>query len=370
MKSLTSVAPWYSPIGEALAGRPVISAVLVTALTVATRLMIDLAIPHVVPYVLVFMAVTVATLLAGTRSGLLTILLCQSLIWFYVVPPAEDIASERAQIVGLALTTLSQLFIVSSLGAYREIAMERLRHEQLERQHAELALRELDHRTKNSFQLATGLLRTRAQQMKAPELREELDRAAQRLISLESAHSNDAVAHGTAQSIALLDYIDYMVQRLGDGIDGMDVGFVTDVQPLMVPRHMAISIGLILNEAIFNSVKHAFGPDGGTITIRASHAAETLIVEISDDGRGFPASANSQGNGIGSKMIDAIARSIQAKITRLPGPGAGYCISLPLQQAPSGPAAAEPTEPTRCIGRRRIAWHAKRVAGRYARAGQ
>lgn len=326
----------------AASARPILSAVAATVLTVGARLTIDRIAPGVSPYALVFVAVTLVTLVAGARSGLLAILLCQTLIWFFVVPRIESGIGEAAQIISLVLTTFSQLIIIWSLGLYRDMAEERCRREQLERQHAELAMRELDHRTKNSFQLATSVLRARAAHIDAPELRAELDRAAQRLISLESAHSNDAVSRGTASTVALDAYVNHMVERLGDGLEGLAVEFVTDVPPMTVPRRIAMSLGLMLNECIFNSVKHAFGDDGGRITITAKVECDALVVEIRDDGPGFD-SDRGGGVGIGGRLIEAVARSIHATISRLPGAGAGYRITLPLE--PAGTPQAAPRQP-------------------------
>ena len=72
----------------------------------------------------------------------------------------------------------------------------------------------------------------------------------------------------------------------------------------------AVPLGLILNEAATNSLKHAFGPDaGGKISVKlvAGVGYGEGRLTVSDNGRGITA-PNPKGSGL--KLIAALARQI------------------------------------------------------------
>ena len=128
-------------------------------LAVGLRLLLDQFVPGVVPFAISFPIIAAATLIAGARAGAMVMLGCQLLVWYAVMPPQRSFAFESlAQAVSLLLATLSQIVMILAIAAYRG-TITRLEAECRQRiADLSLALREIDHRTKNNFQLAVGLL--------------------------------------------------------------------------------------------------------------------------------------------------------------------------------------------------------------------
>jgi len=92
----------------------------------------------------------------------------------------------------------------------------------------------------------------------------------------------------------------------------------------------ALPVGLILNEAAMNSIKHAFGQDGGTIRVRLVGGVGygEARLTVSDDGRGMQ-SANQNGSGV--KLMASLARQIGGAIDRQSNEGGTTTIlTFPL----------------------------------------
>ena len=77
------------------------------------------------PYAFVFAAVVGAAVLAGWRSGLIALLLGQSLIWVFAMEPYGRVAGkEGAQIGGLFVATVSQAVVLAIVALYqREVSL-------------------------------------------------------------------------------------------------------------------------------------------------------------------------------------------------------------------------------------------------------
>lgn len=94
----------------------------------------------------------------------------------------------------------------------------------------------------------------------------------------------------------------------------------------------AIALGLIVNEFATNSLKHAFGDEGGTIRMELEEVGEDRIrLRVSDDGRGIPAEGSRarSGSGTGTALIDSLARQIGSTanwVTCSPGVALVLCL--------------------------------------------
>src|SRR5205085_3224165 len=124
--------------------------------------LVDIFAPGVVAYAFVFPAVIFASLMAGARSGWMATAGCQLLIWYFIIPPRRDFAISTPDAIGLLVATASLVLTVWAVGSFRATSMrlqeEKQRHVEL----LSLALREVDHRTRNNFQIASSLLLSRA----------------------------------------------------------------------------------------------------------------------------------------------------------------------------------------------------------------
>jgi two-component sensor histidine kinase len=79
----------------------------------------------------------------------------------------------------------------------------------------------------------------------------------------------------------------------------------------------AYPIGMILNEAITNSIKYAFpGKNEGMIAISIKRNGDMLIFTVSDNGIGLPANFDiSKANTLGMKLMKGLSDDIEARFT-------------------------------------------------------
>ena len=88
------------------------------------------------------------------------------------------------------------------------------------------------------------------------------------------------------------DYVSHLVDHLfrSYGARQTRVECVIDVQPVPLDIDTIIPLGLIINELVSNSFKHAFPDDReGHITVEVSSLDDKGNLAVSDDGIGLPA---------------------------------------------------------------------------------
>ena len=91
-------------------------------------------------------------------------------------------------------------------------------------------------------------------------------------------------------------------------------------EALQLPDPLIEDMRLAVTEACTNVVRHAYA-DGepGPVEILIRPEGDTLLVVVSDQGRGLRASANSTGPGLGLPLIAALSHSFE--IEQLPDKG-------------------------------------------------
>jgi two-component sensor histidine kinase len=77
-----------------------------------------------------------------------------------------------------------------------------------------------------------------------------------------------------------------------------------------------VPFGLIVNELVTNALQHAF-PEGRPGVIRVGlnrNGTDELVVEVRDDGVGFPDEGSDDGDGIGMKLVAALTEQIGGNV--------------------------------------------------------
>lgn len=154
----------------------------------------------------------------------------------------------------------------------------------------EWLLKEIHHRVKNSLQIVISLLYSQSKGLRDQEAISAFQESQQRIHSIALMHQKLYLSNNM-QYINMDDYIGDLVRHLSDAfnIAGQDISFRLQIANVMLPLSQAIPVGLILNEAITNSIKYAF-PAGeqGVISIYLTEQNSCYRLEIADNGKGFP----------------------------------------------------------------------------------
>lgn len=296
-------------------------AFLAAASTVLARLGIEMVVGGVAPFVLTFPAVMIATLVAGGRAGMIAAVCGQLLTIRYVFPNWVSVhGGITTDLANVLLSTAALAGTIWATASYRRAAAS-VRH-QCERRVRTLSLfiDEMDHRTKNNFQIAAGLLAH--QSAGNPELALELDKAASRLETIASVYHDLSSRAATPQVIDLGGHIRRVASLLRAGATPDHVEVICHAECIDVPVQTAIVAGIIVNEWVTNALRHAFDGGGGRIVVTVTSTATTLEVTVQDDG-GLARDGN--GPGHGSHLMRSLAEVIDARIAIAHEPAGTRC---------------------------------------------
>lgn len=153
----------------------------------------------------------------------------------------------------------------------------------------EILLKEIHHRVKNNMQVISSILNLQSSYIEDENtlliLQESRDRIRSMAMIHESLYRRDDFS-----SIDFSGYIDNLAQNLVSSYRvGQKVNVNKNLQRVSIDLDQAIPCGLLVNEVITNSLKYAWGDEGtGNIDISLKKEENTVIIEISDDGKGLP----------------------------------------------------------------------------------
>jgi two-component sensor histidine kinase len=203
---------------------------------------------------------------------------------------------------------------------------------QKEAQDARLMLKEVDHRAKNSLQLAASTLQLQAAEVRDPVAREQIVAAIQRLQSLAAIH---AVLYKSADGCGV-DMAVWLT-RVCDGLAvNPKVAITVTAPPVVWPVAQAGPAGLLAAEAVANALKHAFVDGaGGRITVElAPQGGGRWRLCISDDGVG-----GAFDSGLGLRLLRLFAEQLGGQLEIAQGEGRrGVTVSTTFAPPPPTPA--------------------------------
>lgn len=196
----------------------------------------------------------------------------------------------------------------------------------------ERLLRELQHRVKNNLQVIVGLVQVQLRRSEHAETRRALRAISQRVDALRLLHDKLYLG-GEVDRVDLGAYLTELagtLLRFHDE-DGTRIRLVLEVKKLIVSPDQAAPLGLIVNEFVTNSLKHAFQGAEGTIglMLEPQKGGATRLV-LWDDGKGLPAEPS---GGTGMRMIEALARQLSAGVAWANSGGTRLTMTLRQRRA-------------------------------------
>ncbi len=183
----------------------------------------------------------------------------------------------------------------------------------------EVLLREIHHRVKNNLQVVASLLNMQSRFLDDAKATEMFTESINRVKSMALIH--DKLYQ--SENLARIDFSDY-AKGLASSLliaysFGKDITFDADIDSLSLDIDLAMPCGLIINELLSNSLKHAFpGDRPGKLGIRFKKNADHYCLTISDDGIGFPPEINftateTLGMQLVTTLVDQIEGTIELK---------------------------------------------------------
>ena len=103
--------------------------------------------------------------------------------------------------------------------------------------------------------------------------------------------------------------------------DPQRLSLETNVDGTSTNSDVSVSMGLIVTELVINAIKHAF-PDqttGGKITVSFAAGEGAWLLSVLDNGAGMPAGKNRGKPGLGTGIVEALSKQLEASVTVLGG---------------------------------------------------
>jgi two-component sensor histidine kinase len=213
--------------------------------------------------------------------------------------------------------------------AERKEAEERL---QVSLQEKEILLREIHHRVKNNLQVISSLLYLQSKEIEDKETLEMFLESQHRVRSMALVHER---LYRT-EDLAKVDGAEYIRDLVGylhrsySAAAGL-IKSTVKVDDSSLGIDTAIPCGLIINELVSNSLKHAF-PDGreGQVLVQLgldSDGVYTLI--ISDDGVGLPESLDFRNTkSLGLRLVNTLVDQLGGTIELDRSGGTAFMITF------------------------------------------
>jgi two-component sensor histidine kinase len=231
----------------------------------------------------------------------------------------------------ISLAVVALLIIIMAL-LYNRYRLKQRTNQKLEWQQREIAkqnnslhhllnekewlLKEIHHRVKNNLQIVMSLLNSQSAYIDNEPALTAIHDSQHRVHAMSLIHQKLYNSENVS-SIDMSFYIRELVSYLRDSFNtGQRIRFEYEIEPLELDVSQAVPLGLILNEAITNSIKYAF-PDNrdGVIHISLSNTARHhYLLTVSDNGVGMPAHfTGTKPGSLGMSLMMGLSEDLDGK---------------------------------------------------------
>ncbi|MDZ7805644.1 MAG: histidine kinase dimerization/phosphoacceptor domain -containing protein [Gracilimonas sp.] len=179
----------------------------------------------------------------------------------------------------------------------------------------EVLLAEVHHRVKNNLAIITGLIELQKAGIEDEGLNVILRETQNRIYSIASVHE---LLYNTDSfiQVSFEEYGEKLIERIREMFtsSGQKVEIIDRIETKEININQAIPLGLLMNELITNSFKHAFaGKEKGTIHIDVTEKDGIIEVEYRDDGAGFVLQKFEESKTLGVTLIKTLIEQLDAK---------------------------------------------------------
>jgi PAS domain S-box-containing protein len=181
-------------------------------------------------------------------------------------------------------------------------------------------VREIDHRVQNNLQIVSSLLNLQSRHATEPAVKEILAECNRRVQSMSLVHEK-LYRTGNVSAINFRDYLQSLASFVMAAHErqSSDVELRLDLDPVTLDIDTAMPCGLIVNELLANSLKHAFPPSPGRnghdeIFVGMKSRTNGMVeIIVRDNGTGYP---ELQGDGgpktLGIRLVRILANQLGA----------------------------------------------------------
>jgi two-component sensor histidine kinase len=202
------------------------------------------------------------------------------------------------------------------------------------RDKAEVLLAEVNHRVANSLAMVSSLVSLQSRTMQDKTAQNALKETQGRIDAIASVHKR-LYSSGDARFVDFDEYLSSLLNNVETAMreEGHGASLRYDLDALRLKPDMSVNLGVIVTELVTNSFKYAYPNRSGEVRVRLKRlSANQAELVVEDDGVGRGADAAPKGTGLGTRIVNAMARTIGAEVNyfvRHPGCGARLAFDYP-----------------------------------------
>ncbi|MBP0493428.1 sensor histidine kinase [Roseomonas indoligenes] len=191
---------------------------------------------------------------------------------------------------------------------------------------------EIHHRVKNNLQIVSSLLNLQAGRIADPAAIAEFLAARNRVRALATLHRHLYVQH-SFESVSLPPFLTELANQQFSSHNeapGERLALKLEIGDITISTDQAVSLSLLVTEAMGNAVEHAFPDDTrGTIWLCLQQEDAEVVLTVRDDGIGLP-DRQSRPRGLGLQLMDGFAKQLGGPLKggRAEGEESGTCWSV------------------------------------------
>ena len=193
----------------------------------------------------------------------------------------------------------------------------------------EVLLREIHHRVKNNMQIISSLLNLQSRYLSDENTVNVLTESRNRVKSMAMVHEELY----RSRDLSKIDFADYIRRLLSGlfssyGVDKSVIKPEINVEDVLLNINMAVPCGLIINELVSNSLKHAFlQGQNGKISITFHPHGEKYVLKVADNGIGFPENINFENTKtLGLQLVNTLVKQLSGSIDICSSSGTSFKI--------------------------------------------
>jgi len=179
----------------------------------------------------------------------------------------------------------------------------------------EWLVKEIHHRVKNNLHTVICLLESQAAYLDNDALK-AIETSQHRIYAMSLIHQK-LYQSDDIKVIDINAYITEFIQYLADGLGApKNIKLTLNIDAIKLGPAQAIPVGLIINEAVTNAIKHAFpGNRKGEVHISLKALENYIILSVSDDGIGFNIENNGETKSLGLELIKGLSKDLRGSIS-------------------------------------------------------
>ena len=203
----------------------------------------------------------------------------------------------------------------------------------------EVLLREIHHRVKNNLQIISSLINLQSNNIDDERVYDAFKEIQNRVKSIALIHEKLY----QSENLSKINFAEYIPQLASDLYRSYEISpFIdleVDVDNVLLDINKALPCGLIINELITNSIKHAF-PDEisesefnvnkkGKICINFHYNGDMYEMRVSDNGIGYPENLDLKNTEtLGLRLVNSLKDQLNSEVEIKNNNGAFFMLTF------------------------------------------